>query len=139
MSTSNGRRRPPLQIRASKEFTALLDTARRCDARGDESDESRVPAARALMLIGAASLGRDMRYLRAEILKALSAPLAPDVEEALHALLEGAELPTPRPAARAGAGVSPADGLAGHLDEPGEPSEPDEPEGLDPFEVGQEY
>ena len=133
MSTPNGRRRPPLQIRATKEFAGLIDTATRRDARDEESDEGRVPAARALILIGAASLGRDMRHLRAEILKALSSPLAPDVEEALHALLEGAELPAPRAAARASTEMKPA----GRPGEEPEPSE--EPEEVDPFEVGQEY
>ncbi len=131
MTTVNGRRRPPLQIRVTKEFGALIDTAARRDAGEEEREEGRSPAARALILIGAAALGRDMRHLRAEILKALSAPLSPDVEEALRALLDGATTLPPRLAAEVSAPAveGESDGpLAGASEEP-----------VDPFDVGQEF
>jgi hypothetical protein len=130
MTTPNGRRRPPLQIRATRDFMGLIDSAARRDARegGEESDEGRAPAARALILIGAAALGRDMRHLRAEILKALAAPLAPDVDEALHALLEGATISLPHTVV----GPVGVDSMPlAALDDP--------PGGGDPFDVGQEF
>lgn len=134
MSTPNGKRRPPLQIRVTKEFGTLIDSAIepavRRGVRDEESDEGRAPAARALILIGAAALGRDIRPLRAEIYKALSIPLAPDVAAALYALLEGTELPALQPT-RAREDGAPSEP---ELDEPDESDEP-----ADPFDVGQEF
>lgn len=133
MSNLSGKRRPPLQIRVTKEFGTLIDSAIepavRRGVRDEERDAGRAPAARALILIGAAALGRDIRPLRAEIYKALSIPLAPDVAAALYALLEGTELPAPQTT------WASAEGWLGEL-EPDERAAPDEP---DPFDVGQEF